>query len=160
MQYDLIIRDGTVVDGSGLPRYQADVGIVDGRVDQDWADQRLGQRDHRRRRPYRDAGLYRRPYAYGCPGFLGCARHLLVLAWRHLGRDGQLRLFAGAVRRERQAAGDAQSRTRRGYFARGDGSGNQMVVERLPAISRRGRARRPRESITPPTWVIRRCAPT
>ena len=32
MQYDLIIRDGMVVDGSGLPRYQADVGIVDGRV--------------------------------------------------------------------------------------------------------------------------------
>jgi N-acyl-D-amino-acid deacylase len=32
MQYDLIIRDGTVVDGSGLPRYQADLGIVDGRV--------------------------------------------------------------------------------------------------------------------------------
>lgn len=32
MQYDVIIRNGTVVDGSGLPRYQADVGIVDGRI--------------------------------------------------------------------------------------------------------------------------------
>jgi N-acyl-D-amino-acid deacylase len=32
MQYDIIIRGGTVVDGSGLPRYQADVGISDGRI--------------------------------------------------------------------------------------------------------------------------------
>ena len=32
MEYDLIIRDGTIVDGSGLPRYQADVGIVSGRI--------------------------------------------------------------------------------------------------------------------------------
>lgn len=30
MQYDLIIRNGTVVDGSGMPQYQADVGIVHG----------------------------------------------------------------------------------------------------------------------------------
>jgi N-acyl-D-amino-acid deacylase len=32
MEYDLIIRDGTIVDGSGLPRYQADVGISEGRI--------------------------------------------------------------------------------------------------------------------------------
>src|SRR5919108_4922435 len=32
MSYDLIIRGGTIVDGSGLPRYQADVGIKDGRL--------------------------------------------------------------------------------------------------------------------------------
>src|SRR5271155_1525365 len=32
MHYDIIIRDGTIVDGSGLPRYRADVGIVDGRI--------------------------------------------------------------------------------------------------------------------------------
>ncbi|MBV8362552.1 MAG: amidohydrolase family protein [Deltaproteobacteria bacterium] len=32
MQYDIVVRGGTVVDGSGLPRYQADVGIADGRI--------------------------------------------------------------------------------------------------------------------------------
>jgi N-acyl-D-aspartate/D-glutamate deacylase len=32
MSYDLIIRDGTVVDGSGLPRYRADVAIAGGRI--------------------------------------------------------------------------------------------------------------------------------
>ena len=32
MSYDLIIRDGTVVDGSGLPRYRADVAIAEDRI--------------------------------------------------------------------------------------------------------------------------------
>ena len=30
--HDLIIRNGTIVDGSGLPRYRADVGIAKGKV--------------------------------------------------------------------------------------------------------------------------------
>jgi N-acyl-D-amino-acid deacylase len=32
MQYDLVIRNGTVIDGSGLPRFQADVGIMHGKI--------------------------------------------------------------------------------------------------------------------------------
>ena len=32
MQYDLIIKNGTVIDGSGMPRFHADVGIVDGKI--------------------------------------------------------------------------------------------------------------------------------
>ncbi len=30
--YDLVIRDGTVIDGSGMPRFQGDIGIVHGRI--------------------------------------------------------------------------------------------------------------------------------
>ena len=32
MQYDLIIQNGTVIDGSGMPRFRADVGIVDDKI--------------------------------------------------------------------------------------------------------------------------------
>ena len=30
--YDLLIRNGRVADGSGMPSFTADVGIVDGKV--------------------------------------------------------------------------------------------------------------------------------
>jgi N-acyl-D-aspartate/D-glutamate deacylase len=32
MAYDILIRNGTIVDGSGLPRYCADIGITAGRI--------------------------------------------------------------------------------------------------------------------------------
>src|SRR5579863_1567543 len=32
MQYDIIIRNGTVIDGSGMPRFRADVGIAQGKI--------------------------------------------------------------------------------------------------------------------------------
>lgn len=32
MAYDIVVRNGTIVDGSGLPGYRGDLGIVDGRI--------------------------------------------------------------------------------------------------------------------------------
>ncbi len=32
MTYDLVVRGGTIVDGSGMPRYRADVGVDDGTI--------------------------------------------------------------------------------------------------------------------------------
>jgi N-acyl-D-amino-acid deacylase len=32
MTYDLVVKNGTVIDGSGLPRYRADVGVKDGKI--------------------------------------------------------------------------------------------------------------------------------
>ncbi|MGH7837983.1 MAG: N-acyl-D-amino-acid deacylase family protein, partial [Candidatus Binataceae bacterium] len=31
-EFDVIIRGGTVIDGTRLPRYRADVGIKDGKI--------------------------------------------------------------------------------------------------------------------------------
>ena len=32
MAYDLLVKNGTVVDGSGSSGYRADVGIIDGKI--------------------------------------------------------------------------------------------------------------------------------
>ena len=32
MAYDLVVANGTVIDGSGAPRYVADVAVKDGRI--------------------------------------------------------------------------------------------------------------------------------
>ena len=32
MAFDLVVKNGTIIDGSGLPRYRADIAVKDGRI--------------------------------------------------------------------------------------------------------------------------------
>jgi N-acyl-D-amino-acid deacylase len=32
MAYDLVVKNGMIVDGSGLPRYRGDIGVKDGKI--------------------------------------------------------------------------------------------------------------------------------
>jgi hypothetical protein len=104
---------------------------------------RRGRAGDRRRRADRRARLYRRPHAYGRAGRLGPDRQLLVLARRHIGRDGQLRLCAGAL----QAGGPGMVRPLpdggRRHPDRGDAGRHRVELGDLPRVS--GQCRTPAE---------------
>ena len=91
-EFDVIISGGMVVDGTRLPRYQADVGVKDGKI------AKIGNlKTHTARQGYRRerqdcrAGLCRSAYALRCAAFLGSVLHDFELARRHLSRNRQLR---------------------------------------------------------------------
>ena len=94
MAYDLVIRGGRVVDGSGLPSFVADVGIKDGKIAE------VGRLKDGAARTIDAAGLAVSPGFIdhhthsGCANALGSLRHLRAAAWCDLGRDGQLRAIA------------------------------------------------------------------
>jgi N-acyl-D-aspartate/D-glutamate deacylase len=74
MTYDVVIRGGTVVDGSGLPRYRADVAVAGGRI------ARIG-RIHARGAEEIDARE-----AVVAPGFIDGHTHMdAQVAWDPLG---------------------------------------------------------------------------
>ena len=76
MAYDLIVRGGRVVDGSGLPSYVADVGVKDGKIAEvgrlkDGAARTIDATGLGGR-----AGLYRSPHPLRCADAMGSLRHL------------------------------------------------------------------------------------
>ena len=139
MSYDLVIKNGVVIDGSGMPRYRGDVGVVGGPDRGGRAHPGVRARGDRRRRPGRGARLRRRAYAHGRPGLLGPPRHLLVLARRDERGHGQLRLHARPVRQVGPASRREKSRARGGHRGRGDGRGHRLDVDHLPGVPHRRR---------------------
>ena len=89
--FDLVIRGGTVVDGTGSAPREADVGIIGNRIAAvgtiagggGGGDRRQGQAGHAR--------LRRHPHALRRPGGVGQPHGAVLLARRHHRRDGQLR---------------------------------------------------------------------
>ena len=67
--FDTLIRGGTVIDGTGIPRFRADVGIVrDGRIAKiDGIRDATADRVLRRLRVLRRTGLHRHPHALRRP---------------------------------------------------------------------------------------------
>jgi N-acyl-D-amino-acid deacylase len=52
-EFDTIIRGGTIIDGTRMPRFAADIGIKDGRI------ARIGQlKDHDARKVIDAGGLF------------------------------------------------------------------------------------------------------
>ena len=104
--HELVIRGGTVVDGTGAPAATADVAVDGGRITAVGDGRRAGRAGARRRRPRRRARLGRHPHPLRRPGHLGPGGHPVELARRHHRRDGQLRrrLRAGAARRARTSS--------------------------------------------------------
>ena len=140
MSYDLVIKNGSVIDGSGAPRYRADVAVADGRIAAIGRVDGKARTDDRCRRARRDARFRRRPYAHGCAGVLGSDRLVLVLSRRHDGGDGQLRVHACAVQIRRRRSRVPQSRARRRHLARLDARRHQVELGVVPAIPRHRRA--------------------
>ena len=147
--HDLVIRSGTVVDGTGAPGRVADVAITDGVVthvggdDGPHVDGPARQRDRRRRRP-RHARLRRRPHPLRRPGHLGRAAVAVVLARRHHRRHGQLRRGLRARRPRQARLADRADGGRRGHPRRRPVRGHPLGLGELPRVPRRHRRPPPR----------------
>ena len=137
--FDLVIRDGTVIDGTGAAPINADIGIIGKRIAEVGKIAASGAEEIDARGKTGDAWLRRYPHALRRAGGVGQPPRAVLLAWRHHCGVRQLRrrlrpLQAGRPRE----AGRTDGRRRR-HSRCGDARGPAMGVGVLPAIPRRAR---------------------
>jgi N-acyl-D-aspartate/D-glutamate deacylase len=71
MAFDIVIRNGSIVDGSGAEPYVGDIAIVDGVIAEMGKVTGTGSQEIDAQGHFGDAGLYRPAYASGCADRLG-----------------------------------------------------------------------------------------
>ena len=138
-EFDLVIRGGTVVDGTGAAARTADVAVRDGVVVEVGRGRRRRGTRGRRRRRARHARLRRHPHALRRPGHVGHAAGAVVVARRHHRRDGQLRRRLRAGAPGRPPAADRADGRRRGHPRRRAARGPVVGVADVRRVPRRRR---------------------
>ena len=101
MSHDVIIRNGTLIDGTGAPGKRADLAIDGDRVAAIGTHRRHGAAGDRRHGQTRHTGFRRHSHPSRCAARVGSDRVVVVLSRRHVGGARQLRRHVRAV----QAAG-------------------------------------------------------
>ncbi len=142
--HDIVISGGTIIDGTGAPRFMGDVAI-DGDAHRFGRRQgRAGKAGDRRGRAAGHAGLGRCAYALRRAGDLGPGAGAVLLAWRDDDPVRQLRrrVRAGAPGAPRRA--DRSDGGDRGHPRHGAGRGAELGVGEFSANISTRSARLPR----------------
>ena len=140
MHYDLLIRNGTVIDGSGLPRFQADVAIAQGKIAaigriRDGATQVIDAEGHMVSPGFVDGHTHMDAQVFWDPlGTCSCWHGITSVVMGNCGFS--LAPCAG----KGQTAGHAQPGAGRGYRTPGHASRHPLELDELPGIPGRGRA--------------------
>ncbi len=91
MAYDLVIKNGTIVDGSGAPGFRADLAVGGGRIAEIGRIKEERKKDHRRVGSGRGARIHRSSHSLRRAVVLGLPDDMLVMAWGNHRYYGQLR---------------------------------------------------------------------
>ena len=156
---EIVIRGGTVFDGSGAPGRAADVAIAGRRDPRDRAEP--ARRARARRVGLRGrARLHRHPHPLRRAGVLGSGAPAVVVPRCHHRRRGQLRLHDRAHPPRAPRRDRAHARERRGHGPRDADRGHRVGVRDVPRVPGRGPPARDRRSTSRRTSVTPRCGST